>query len=378
MRLRNGVSGLLLAVGLGSFSAAAQTALTGAMNFSANASGAASGGQSWNTLGGDHLFNLWLASDAQFTLPVNGPADAQAGINLPLQAGQTYTFYMCGQPGDSTGFNGLNLFFGGNAAPGISVFGPTNSSLFTADASTTSNLQGAPALGSGRRFYSSGGVTVALIEYTWHSPGQTSPDVCQNYAFAPGGGPDFFGSFTLQTAVAANLAVTPSTATPGTPITISGSAFTPLEKVYIYTGQIGAKPLYATDTDASGKFALAAQVALAPNGPEEYIAVGQSSGIIGTAAAFVSAGLILSPQGGLPGSAVTVDGAGFGAGEIVNIYWNNPRQLSGTATADGTGSFVGANGATITIPANAPIGINDVIGAGQTTKAVGLGKIVVR
>jgi hypothetical protein len=48
--------------------------------------------------------------------------------------------------------------------------------------------------------------------------------------------------------------------------------------------------------------------------------------------------------------------------------------LLGTATANSDGS----SALTITIPANAPLGVNAVIGVGQTTKAIGIGKVVVQ
>ncbi|MGA3076474.1 MAG: hypothetical protein ABSG56_22635, partial [Bryobacteraceae bacterium] len=64
---------------------------------------------------------------------------------------------------------------------------------------------------------------------------------------------------------------------------------------------------------------------------------------------------------------------GFGSGETVDVYWNNPRQLLGTATADA----VGSGAFTITIPATASPGINGVIGVGQITKAIGIGRVTV-
>jgi hypothetical protein len=56
---------------------------------------------------------------------------------------------------------------------------------------------------------------------------------------------------------------------------------------------------------------------------------------------------------------------------VVDVYWNEPRQLLGTATANslGTGSL------TIAIPLNAVPGVNEVIGVGQTSKAIGFGGV---
>ena len=86
----------------------------------------------------------------------------------------------------------------------------------------------------------------------------------------------------------------------------------------------------------------------------------------------------MNPASGLPGGTIAAQGFGFGAGETVSVYWDSPRQLLGTATANGEGSFAGSGALTITIPANASPGLNAVIGIGQTTNAIGIGKIEVK
>jgi hypothetical protein len=103
-------------------------------------------------------------------------------------------------------------------------------------------------------------------------------------------------------------------------------------------------------------------------------AVGVSSHKLGAATLFVTPALGMNPATGAPGGTTTAYSFGFGAGEAVDIYWNNPRQLLGTATANGRGS----SALTITIPSNAPPGINEVIGVGRTTKAIGVGAVAVR
>ncbi len=118
-------------------SAYPQTTLTGAIQFATDSTGAFSLNQSWNTLGGDLCWDLWLAQNPDASSPVNGPSDAQAAINIPLAAGNSYRFYIFGAPDLSISFNGLNLFFDGdNSTPGISVFGATNSSLFSPNTSS--------------------------------------------------------------------------------------------------------------------------------------------------------------------------------------------------------------------------------------------------
>jgi hypothetical protein len=82
----------------------------------------------------------------------------------------------------------------------------------------------------------------------------------------------------------------------------------------------------------------------------------------------------MKPGTGEPGGTTAADVFGFGAGETVDIYWNDPRELLGTANANSLGSGT----LTITVPANASPGINGVIGVGQTTKAIGIGKVTVQ
>lgn len=69
--------------------------------------------------------------------------------------------------------------------------------------------------------------------------------------------------------------------------------------------------------------------------------------------------------------ASSAQGFGFGAGEQVDVYWNNPRSLLGTVAADVHGSFIGSAALAFTAPTGAPSGSNQVFGVGQTTGANG-------
>ena len=358
-------------------SAYPQTTLTGAIQFATDSTGAFSLNQSWNTLGGDLCWDLWLAQNPDASSPVNGPSDAQAAINIPLAAGNSYRFYIFGAPDLSISFNGLNLFFDGdNSTPGISVFGATNSSLFSPNTSSgTRTLAGGVVAGSGTANYAASGVVAVLTGYTWNAPATPPGDVAQAFTFAPGGGVSFFGSFTLQVWPAAALSISQASGAPGTKLTMVGSGFAPTETVEIYAGHIGARPLFTTTTtDASGSFAVTPREPQHTYGPMDIYAVGVSSRHLGAARLFVTPALGMNPETGVPGGTTTAYGVGFGASETVDIYWNNPRQLLGTATANGRGS----SALTITIPANASPGINEVIGVGQTTKAIGVGVVALR
>ncbi|MGA2578537.1 MAG: hypothetical protein ABSH24_21195 [Bryobacteraceae bacterium] len=155
---------------------------------------------------------------------------------------------------------------------------------------------------------------------------------------------------------------------------MTGSGLASGETVEIFGGHIGIPPLFASTTaDANGFFSVAAAEPQHPYGPMDVYAVGVSSHRLAAATLTVTPALAMNPATGAPGSTTAAYGFGFGAGETVDIYWNSPRQLLGTATANGAGS----SALTITIPANAPLGINAVVGVGQTTKAIGIGEVVV-
>jgi hypothetical protein len=359
-----------------------QTTLTGAMWMATTSTGGTSVSQAYadgalNTLGGDQWWDLWLALNPDATSPVNGPADAEASISIPLQAGNSYKYYIFGQgPCCNLNFSGLNLFFDGDAStPGISVFGPLGSSSFRPNNSSTLSLQGNPVPGSGTSFYSSAGVIVVLTGYNWNASGTPPGDVCQEFVFSPAAGdiPSDFGSFTLQVFPAASLSLSQSSGSPGTKLTVTGSGFAPTEKVDIYAGRIGASPLATATTDSSGSFAVTPREPQLPYGPIDFYAGGLSSGNLGVATLSVTPGLLMNPGAGAPGGSTAAYVLGFGSGETVDVYWNNPRQLLGTATADG----VGSGDVTITIPATASPGIHGVIGVGQTTNAIGIGGVKV-
>jgi hypothetical protein len=349
-----------------------QSTLTGAVQFSTNSTGTFSGGQIWNTLGGDYWWDVWLALNPDATSPVNGPSDAQAGISIPLEAGSTHKYYIFVEPSGSFSFNGLNLFFNGNGStPGISVFGAFNSAKFAPNGGASLTLQGTSATSSGTSYYISDGVVVVLTGYNFNAPATPPGDVCQGLAFTPlpGDVPDYYGSFTLRTFSAASLTLSPYGGPPGTKLTITGTGFAPGETVDVFAAHIGGTLISTPAADSTGSFTVTPLETQLPYGPANFFALGLTSGKLGAAPLSVTPGLLLSPATGVPGGTTEVYTLGFGSGETVDVYWNTPRQLLGTVTsnAEGSGTLI------ITVPAAAAPGINGLIGLGQTTDAIGLG-----
>jgi len=180
---------------------AGATTLTGLVNFSADAAGNFSGGQVWNTLGGDGPFNLYVDNGSGF---INHGNAALTSLNLALVPGvQTYAIW--GQPGAPNLFEGLNLFFNGNnATPGISAKNNTNTGggSATANGGSTLTLAAAAVPGANTLTFIDGATTVILTAYSWNTPGNNTVDRVQGYDDTPGGGADFVGAFTLDVRVA--------------------------------------------------------------------------------------------------------------------------------------------------------------------------------
>ncbi len=362
--------------------ATSQTLLTGAAQFSAEKGGALYEYQFWNTLGLDGDYDLWIALDPNGASPVNGPDDADANISVPLAAGQTYTFYTFAQEGASTTFSysAMNLFFdGNNSTPAISVYGALNNSAFAADSANTLTLQGTNVPGSGATAASVDGVVVALTAYTWNKPAVPPGNVCQSFSFTPGSTPNYFGSFTLKVFPEAPLDSAETQASPFTKITLNGSGFAPLETIDIYGVSLLAGHVLTTfSTDAGGSFSTTVPVPQYPYGALQYFALGTTSGNMGLTSLAIVPGLIATSTSVAPGSLTPIKGLGFGGGEEVQIFLNEPRQSLGFATANGKGSFGVAGTLNVQIPANASAGSNGLTAVGQVTGATATTSISVQ
>ncbi|HUD99826.1 MAG TPA: hypothetical protein VMR62_09650 [Bryobacteraceae bacterium] len=179
---------------------------------------------------------------------------------------------------------------------------------------------------------------------------------------------DKIGEIVFATA---GLSVTPASGHHGDDLTFTGSGFTTGENVRIYISGVGSPVLASATADSSGSFSAAAPAPESPYGPRIFLGVGQSSGKLGTASFSVTPRLILDPNSGPSGSAVTASGYGFGPLETVDVYWNDPRISLGTATADVHGTFSGAAAFSFQVPEQAALGVDAVSGAGSQTGAHG-------
>ena len=184
--------------------------MTGGIVFSSDAAGNPSGGQVWNTLGGDPFFNLYVA-------PGFGPPFANSGngagtsISIPLVLGLN-TFGIRGEAGAvQPFFTTLNLFFdGANTTPGAGGVAPAGFPVLPNTSTTTLALDGSSVAGPVPLVYSDGSTVVALASYVW-TLGDLSAcfgnpfceafqDQVSAFAATPSGSNDFIGQFELLVA----------------------------------------------------------------------------------------------------------------------------------------------------------------------------------
>jgi hypothetical protein len=151
--------------------------------------------------------------------------------------------------------------------------------------------------------------------------------------------------------VTSELVVSPPIGTSHTELTFTGSGFAPNETVRIYSKGVGSHVLARGTTDTSGSFTAMAHAPESPYGHRIFLGTGQISGDLGAASFSVAARLILSPASGAIGSTATVAGYGFGALEMVKVFWNDPRAFLGTVTTDVNGTFSGSAALGFTVPA---------------------------
>ncbi|MEM1183709.1 MAG: hypothetical protein AAGI53_01780 [Planctomycetota bacterium] len=193
------VAGLGLVVG----SASAGVRMTHVYQFSTDSSGNAAGGQLWDTLNGGS-FAIWVSVNGT---PINGSSNiGDATVDFELTQG-SYQFEIWGQPGNAStiAFAGMNLFFEDSGAPGISVFAQATASMGDSPsiAAYGGNSTWAPSgivPGAGSLSYvdTDSGLTVSLVDYFYANPNVFNQDVVSSSVRTPGGGPDYYGRFTLR------------------------------------------------------------------------------------------------------------------------------------------------------------------------------------
>ena len=169
----------------------------------------------------------------------------------------------------------------------------------------------------------------------------------------------------------ANLSATPDSGYFHSDLTFSGSGFMAYDNVQIYDQGVGSRVLAGAAADGSGSFTTTAQAPESPYGPRVFLGKAWGSGRLAAANFSILAHLVLQPDSGAAGSAVTIVGYGFGPNELVEIYWNDLNTNLGVAQTDIHGTFAGSRAFTFSVPAGATAGVYSVLWQGHSTKARG-------
>jgi hypothetical protein len=167
-----------------------------------------------------------------------------------------------------------------------------------------------------------------------------------------------------QTTTAPTLSLSSTSGQAGATITANGQGFQPNETVDVtFNGQAVGQPT----VNAQGTWSLSFKV---PNlAPAQYgvLAKGRAASDSASTSFTINPGgatLAFSPTQAAPGTSVTVTGAGFQPGEMVDLGFNGP--VVATATADTTGNF----SVTFTVPATLAAGQYGVTATGKTSAVV--------
>ncbi len=157
----------------------------------------------------------------------------------------------------------------------------------------------------------------------------------------------------------ATLTAAPNSGAYEATVSLNASGFLPGENVQVYSSGIGSAVLASGTANSGGAVALTGSVPNTAYGPRLFLATGQSSGKIAAANFTTLSKLVLSPETGPVGTTVTAQGFGFGSFDLVTITWDDPREFLGRVNADANGNF---SGFTFTVPANATVGRDAVLG----------------
>jgi hypothetical protein len=198
------ISAPILMVFLVATSCPAMPVLTGLINYSTNWTGGVSGGEFWNTGGGDIFYNLYVTapnSSLGGTLLNSGNA-AATNISFDLSTPGTYTFYILGEYGGTAPRYGLNLFFNDSSTPGITAIRSVNGRRTVSSTGANSvSLTGGITPGANTLAYSDDRYTVTLTDYGWYnsaSAGLPAADRTSRYSSAASSITDYRGSFVLD------------------------------------------------------------------------------------------------------------------------------------------------------------------------------------
>ncbi|HEY6540615.1 MAG TPA: PQQ-binding-like beta-propeller repeat protein [Ktedonobacteraceae bacterium] len=174
-------------------------------------------------------------------------------------------------------------------------------------------------------------------------------------------------------AAGATISISPTSrnyAPPDSLIGVTGAQFAAHEVVNIYwnyTGPGSGTLEGSPNASSSGGFTFYFTTPLAASGTYTIGAVGQTSGSVATGTFQLLPGLSVFPEGAGSGTPIQITGNDFGAGETVNVYWNNSNGHVGTLLGSGVGDSTGTFTVNAVVPTGATPAAVSIAGIGQTT-----------
>jgi hypothetical protein len=170
-----------------------------------------------------------------------------------------------------------------------------------------------------------------------------------------------------------DVTVTPSTASAGDSVVVSGGGFAAKETVVLALGGGGGGSLGTATADSTGSFSVSVGLPVkATVGNHSISATGRTSGSTGSVVIAVvpppPASVSVDPVAALAGDTVNISGSGFVAKEAVLLDLGGGGGGSlGRATADATGSF----SASVSLPAKATVGNHSISATGRASGRAG-------
>jgi len=186
-----------------------------------------------------------------------------------------------------------------------------------------------------------------------------------------------YGAIGQAVLTSAGLSISPDAGTPGTEVQLSGSGFGADEPVSVFLDSTSSNLTVTATADSSGTFTIQTPQHFGAYGMHSLTAVGQASKRIGIAYFTVNAKLSVSPTLVLPGSAITIEGYGFGVSESVSINFDNRVTTNGAANHLGQFTVSAGNAVTIVVPPGTDAGTATVTASGVTSGATASAKITV-
>lgn len=184
-------------------------------------------------------------------------------------------------------------------------------------------------------------------------------------------------SFTLGPFAAtddAHISIDPLAGEVGVTIAVSGTQFLPGETVRLYWDSTSSQVITSVTADGAGDISGSIETPEDTAGRHLVVGMGATSGWKASRSYTLEPSLSSDPEGGDAGATIEIAVQGFGAGESVEIHWDNENgEVVGTLTTDSRGSGAGS----FTIPSSGTFGPHGFVAIGAESGVSAAGTVVV-